>query len=47
MQEERRAADPATAQKIDDYCETLKAYADGDKMPFTFIVEDPSGNSFV
>ena len=47
MQEERRAADPATAKKIDEYCEQLAAYADGDKMPFTFIVEDPSGNSFV
>ena len=47
MQEERRAADPATAKKIDDYCKDLEAYADGDKMPFTFIVEDPSGNSFV
>jgi hypothetical protein len=47
MQEERRAADPATAKKIDEYCTTLEAYASGDKMPFTFIVEDPSGNSFV
>lgn len=47
MQEERRAADPATAKKIDEYCKTLEAYADGEKMPFTFIVEDPSGNSFV
>jgi len=47
MQEERRAADPDTAKKIDEYCEQLAAYADGDKMPFTFIVEDPSGNSFV
>jgi zinc finger protein len=47
MQEERRAADPDTAAKIDEYCKTLEAYADGSKMPFTFIVEDPSGNSFV
>lgn len=36
-----------TAQKIDDYCQTLKEYASGKKMPFTFIVDDPSGNSFV
>ncbi len=36
-----------TAQKIDDYCLTLKEYASGTKMPYTFIVEDPSGNSFV
>ena len=47
MQEERRAADPDTAKKIDEYCEKLAAYADGSNMPYTFIVEDPSGNSFV
>ena len=25
----------------------MEEYADGGRMPFTFIVEDPSGNSFV
>lgn len=47
MQEERRKYDPATADKIDEYIEDLKLYRDGKKMPFTFIIEDPSGNSFV
>jgi len=47
MQEERRKFDPITAQKIDDYCKTLQEYSTGKKLPFTFIVEDPSGNSFV
>jgi zinc finger protein len=47
MQAERRKFDPITAKKIDEYCDTLRAYASGDKMPFTFIVEDPSGNSHV
>jgi len=47
MQEERRKFDPITAGKIDEYCETLRQYKDGEKMPFTFILEDPSGNSFV
>jgi len=47
MQEERRKFDPATAERIDEYCNTLKEYANGNKMPFTFIVEDPSGNSYV
>jgi len=39
--------DPETAQKIDEYCEKLKKFAQGEIMPFTFIVEDVSGNSFV
>lgn len=47
MQEERRVTDPETAKKIDEYCETLKEYASGKRLPFKFIVEDPSGNSYV
>ena len=43
----RRHTDPETAKKIDDYCSTLEEYANGNKMPFTFIIEDPSGNSYV
>ena len=47
MQEERRKYDPITARKIDEYCDSLREFAQGNKMPFTFILEDPSGNSFV
>ena len=47
MQEERRKYDPITAEKIDEYCKKLERYASMQEMPFTFIVEDPSGNSFV
>jgi zinc finger protein len=47
IQEERRKVDPETARKIDEYCETLKEYAQGKRYPFKFIVEDPSGNSYV
>jgi zinc finger protein len=47
MQEERRTVDPATAKKIDEYCQTLKEYSEGKRYPFKFIVEDPSGNSYV
>ena len=47
VQEERRKVDPATAQKIDEYCDTLREYAEGKRYPFKFIVEDPSGNSYV
>ena len=47
MQEQRRKVDPNTADKIDEYCKKLKDYADGKIRPFTFIVDDPSGNSAV
>ena len=47
MQEERRKYDPITAGKIDEYCQKLERFATMQEMPFTFIVEDPSGNSFV
>lgn len=35
------------AEKIDEYCKKLERFASMEEMPFTFIVEDPSGNSFV
>lgn len=38
--------DLVTATKIDEFLEKLTACADG-KMPFTFVMRDPSGNSFV
>ena len=47
MQEERRKFDPITADKIDEYCKKLEKYRLGECMPFTFIIEDPSGNSFI
>ena len=47
LQEERRKYDPITAEKIDEYCVKLERFANMEEMPFTFIVEDPSGNSFV
>lgn len=47
LQPERRKYDPATATKIDEYIAVLKDYRDMKRMPFHFIVEDPSGNSFV
>ena len=47
LQEERRKFDPNTARQIDEYCEKLKKYASGDVLPFTFIVKDPSGNSYI
>ena len=47
MQDERRKYDPITAEKIDEYCKKLERFANMEEMPFTFILEDPSGNSFV
>ena len=39
--------DPENHAKIEEYCEKLLDFSTGKTMPFTFIVEDPSGNSFV
>ncbi len=39
--------DPATAEKIDEFIVKLEKYANGEIFPFSFIVDDPSGNSFV
>jgi zinc finger protein len=47
LQEERRKYDPITAKKIDDFIALLKEYREGKKYPFEFILEDPSGNSFI
>lgn len=47
LQEERRKYDPATADKIDEFIAKLRKYQNGEVLPFTFIVDDPSGNSFI
>jgi zinc finger protein len=47
MQEERRKYDPATAAKIDAYIAKLEEYRQGKHYPFTMILDDPSGNSFI
>lgn len=38
--------DPQTAEVIDQFLLKLKACASGDS-PFTFILDDPAGNSFI
>jgi len=45
-QEERRAIDPEATAKIDEFISRLESCSRGE-MPFTFIVEDPAGNSFI
>jgi len=46
LQEERRRVDPTTAEALDRFLVNLNLCATG-KKPFTFIVDDPAGNSFV
>ncbi|KAK3433754.1 zinc finger protein ZPR1 [Eucalyptus grandis] len=46
LQEERKKVDPKTAEAIDQFLLKLKACASGDS-PFTFILDDPAGNSFI
>ncbi|KAL4291001.1 hypothetical protein GQ457_14G001540 [Hibiscus cannabinus] len=46
LQEERKKADPQTAEAIDQFLLKLKACATGESA-FTFILDDPTGNSFI
>ena len=46
LQEERRAADPATANLIDDFLTKLDSCQQGQRE-FTLVVDDPAGNSYV
>uniref|UniRef100_A0A2P2L4N7 Zinc finger ZPR1-type domain-containing protein n=1 Tax=Rhizophora mucronata TaxID=61149 RepID=A0A2P2L4N7_RHIMU len=46
LQEERKKVDPQTAEAIDKFLLKLRACASGD-LSFTFILDDPAGNSFI
>ncbi|KAK9267681.1 hypothetical protein L1049_010113 [Liquidambar formosana] len=46
LQEERKKVDPQTAEAIDQFLLKLRACATGD-LSFTFILDDPAGNSFI
>ncbi|KAI3746407.1 hypothetical protein L6452_08840 [Arctium lappa] len=46
LQEERKKVDPQTAEAIDQFILKLKECAIGN-LSFTFILDDPAGNSFV
>ena len=39
--------DPATAAKIDEFIQKIQEVIDGKRFPFTLILEDPAGNSFI
>ncbi|XP_076935701.1 zinc finger chaperone ZPR1-like [Bidens hawaiensis] len=46
LQEERKKVDPQTAKAIDEFILKLRACATGTSS-FTFILDDPAGNSFI
>ncbi|KAK9138723.1 hypothetical protein Sjap_009317 [Stephania japonica] len=46
LQDERKKVDPHTAEALDHFLLKLKSCAVGD-APFTFILDDPAGNSFI
>ncbi|XP_077226694.1 uncharacterized protein LOC143860068 [Tasmannia lanceolata] len=46
LQEERKKVDPVTAEALDQFLTKLKSFATGD-VSFTFILDDPAGNSFI
>ena len=48
-QEERRSNNPTVADQIDDFIIKLDRYinAEDDIFPFTFILDDPAGNTFI
>jgi len=47
LQEERQKTIPEVAKQLEAFLAKLRDLADGNVFPFTFIVNDPSGNSFV
>ena len=47
LQVERMKVDPDTATQIDQFIVNCESFADGEHFPFTFLLDDPSGNSFV
>ncbi|XP_039140216.1 zinc finger protein ZPR1-like [Dioscorea cayenensis subsp. rotundata] len=46
LQEERKKVDPMTAEAIDQFLLKLRSVASGEAT-FTFILDDPAGNSFI
>ena len=46
-QDRRRTEHPELAAKLDDFISSLVLYATGLSLPFTMIVDDPTGNSHI
>lgn len=43
----RAAVDPALAAAIEEFLSKLRAVREGAVFPFTLVLDDPSGNSFL
>jgi len=43
----RRNIDPEGAQAVDAFLDRLRNLREGNQLPFTLILDDPSGNSFI
>ena len=43
----RQATAPEVYEQVKAFCERINRLASGKELPFTFIVDDPAGNSFV
>ncbi|RLN42624.1 hypothetical protein C2845_PM01G27500 [Panicum miliaceum] len=46
LQDERKKVDPQMAESIDQFCLKLRSLGSGEAA-FTFILDDPAGNSFI
>jgi zinc finger protein len=46
-QDSRREIDPETTQRIQEVLSQLTMYAMGISVPFTIIIDDPAGNSYI
>lgn len=38
---------PEVYEQVEAFCQRIDKLASGEETPFTFIVDDPSGNSFI
>lgn len=47
LQEQRRTYNPEIAQKLDEFLVKLRGFMEGKQFPFTFVLTDPSGNSYI
>lgn len=43
----RKETCPEVYEQVEAFCQRIDKLSTGEELPFTFIVDDPSGNSFV
>lgn len=47
LQPQRQSSDPETYNKIEEFLQRARGYAEGKTVPFFVIVDDPAGNSWI